>query len=416
MHIKYNKTLFKYLCNKVKRFLGTSILALFFLVASYIFTNLDLALVDDNEVLKWLKLAQYELFGDDDAKECPDSILLINTCYDNSLLDVLDSYGRPMGTIKITDREKLYKLLKIISFHDNYKYIMLDVGFTTQEKTEYDDSLYQMIAKMKNIVLSKLDTLPIDHRIKDKCYNSSYKVSAFNTDCIKIPLFHGNEKSMPYKAFEDLTGRSISCLGPFYFEKGHLARKSIYPNYSFIFHKQFSNDELVFADESMFYNIGSGILNQYNLEQSKELFANKIIVIGDFDDDKDLHQTYVGTLAGPLIHLNVLTSLMDNAHQIPYYLLILLYIIFFLISDNLLYKRHLPSVDESQRFFRLSNSLSKSIIPITILSSYYSILLIILCALIYIITGQAYDVLFTGVLIGLVHWIIRIINQKHLKK
>lgn len=396
---------------KFKRFWGSSILALFFLFCSYVFSNLDLAFVDDNNVLKWIKVAQYEFFSDDEVSEMPDSILFINTCYDNSLIESKDTYGRTSGTLKITNRESLFTLLKWLKTHDNYKYVILDVGLTTLDKTEYDDSLYDVISNMSRLSMAKLDTLPIDSRIKDKCFETSYKISVFNSDCVKYPLFLNGVETLPYKAFTDITGRTISHFGPFYFEGGHLARRSIYPNYSIVIRKQYNNNENESFEEERFYNIEHGILKRYTIDKAKKLFNNKIIVIGDFDD-KDMHQTYVGTIPGPLIQYNVLTSLMHNSHQIPYYLLGLLYFIFFIISDNLLHKRKIASLDEVQESFRLSNSMSRKIVPMALLSTYYSLLLILLCALIYIITGQAYDILFTGIIIGLAHWIIRILKSK----
>lgn len=409
------KTIVEWCLSKIRRFWDTSLLALFFLLCSYIFSNSDLAFVDDNNVLKWLKIAQYELLSDDEVTEMPDSVIFVNTCYDNSLIEARDSYGRPIGTLKITNRKSLVTLLDWLKTHDNYRYVMLDVGITTLDKTEYDDSLYNLIADMPRFAMAKLDTLPIDPRIKDKCYETSYKISAFNSDCVKYPAFIDGKETLPYRAFTDITGRSISKVGPFYFEGGHLARRSIYPNYSLVIRKQYSNDANSFFDESKFYNIESGILKSYTIDEAKYLFDDKVIVIGDFDD-KDMHPTYVGTLAGPLIQYNVLTSLMHNSHQIPYYLLLFLYVIFFLISDNLLHKRVMPTCDETERSFKLSNSVSRKIVPIALLSTYYSILLIVLCALIYIITGQAYDIMFTGVLIGIAHWIIRISNKKKSNK
>lgn len=400
-----------WIADKIKRFWGSSLLAFFFLFCSYVFSNLDIAFVDDNNVLKWLKVVQYELFTEDEISEMPDSILFINTCYDNSLIESKDSYGRTSGTLKITNRKSLLTLLKWLKTHDNYKYVMLDVGITTLEKTEYDDSLYNIIASMQRFSMVKLDTLPIDSRIKKKCYEASYKISVFNSDCVKYPLFLDGAETLPYKAFTEITGRSISHFGPFYFEGGHLARRSIYPDYRLVIRKQYNNNEEENFEEEKFYNIEYGILKRYSIEEAKILFKNKIIVIGDFDD-KDMHHTYVGTISGPLILYNVLTSLMHNSHQLPYYLLLLLYIIFFLISDNLLHKRKFASLDDVQESFRLSNTMSRKIVIIALLSTYYSLLLILLCALIYIVTGQAYDILFTGILIGLTHWIIRILKSK----
>lgn len=400
----------RFITAKIRRSWGSALLALFFLLFSYIFSNLDLAFEDDSVVLKWIKVAQHELLSYGDARETPDSIVLINTCYDTSLVPVHNSYGEPAGTIGITDRQKLLTLLQWLKTHDNYRYILMDISLSTIHPTEYDDSLYSTLASMRDIVVAQPDSLPIDPRIASKCFDTSYGITILNSDCVKYPLISDNHPTMPYKVFMDMTGRKISHWGPFYTEGGHLARRTIYPNYTFVFRTQNSNDVTVGADESMFYNIGSDIIDLYGFDDSKTLFDNSIIVIGDFEDS-DFHETYAGRIAGPLIQLNVLTSLMDDAHQIPYYLIIILYLIFFLISDNLLHKQTAPSYEDTDDYLKLSNSISKGVVPLTLLSTYYSLLLIILCALIYIITGQAYDILFTGILIGVVHWAFKLIRN-----
>lgn len=413
-HITFKKVRAK-MISITKRYWGTSLLALFFLAISYVFSNLDLAIVDDNEVLKWIKATQYEFLSDDSNSEVPDSILLINTSYSNMLVDIVDSYGRKTGDINITDRSKLLRFLNMLKRHNNYKYIMLDVNLTTQYQTEFDDSLFSTITTMRDIVVAKVDSMPVDKRIADKCYAPSYRTSILNSDCVKFPLFYKSEESFPYKAFTDLTGRSIKHFGPFYYEGWHLARRTIYPDYTLIVRSQFSNDITNLFDQEKYYNIGDRFFKKYDNEAAADFFRDRIVVIGDFAEF-DMHMTYVGKISGPLINLNVLTSLYKNAHQIPYYLLLLLYIIFFIISDNLLHKKYDTSISLTEQQIKAHGKISKEIVPIALLSTYYTLLLIVLCALIYLLTGQAYDILFTGIVIGITHWIIKLIRRIKTKR
>ena len=394
-------------------------LALAFLFCSYVFINLDVSFVDDNSVLKWIKAFQYALSGTDTSRRVPDSILLVNTSYDNVFVPIREYYGDDYieyGTRPITDHQKLYRLLKLLKETDNYRYLMVDIAFLAENKTTCTDSLYDLIASMRDISVGKIDGKEMDSRIAAKSYDTSHKVSIFNSDYVKQPLFDGDEETLPYHVFSKLTGRHISRFGPFFYEGAHLARRSIYPNFSLVFHEQYpsepENDEDEYVvQEAMYYNLGHDILDTYDRDTAEPLFRNKLIVIGDFAE-RDKHQTYAGVLSGPLILLNVVTSLSSDSHIIPYYILFILYIIFFVIADNLLYQHFVP---DPQAVLRIRNKLARNLVPLAILSTYYSLLLIVLCAIIYLVTGQAYDILFTGVIIGFAHWVIRLTRKNKSK-
>ena len=391
----------------IRRYGGTFLLALFFLICTYLFCVYDSTFVSDATVLRWVKVAQ-NAFSEQNT-EVPDDVMLINTCYDRALVSAKDSEGLPCGNIDITDRQKLLRLMQILKKHNNYKYVILDVGLSTAHQTPYDDSLFLIIESMERIALVMPDDEKTDTRLKAKCHDSFYNTSRFSSDCLKAPLVDSSGRScLMLHAFTELTGKKLSHIGPVYYSEGHLARPIIYPHYSVVFDNQI-NDSYD-ASSFNFINLGSNVLKEYSPEEYAELFQDMTIIVGDFNLH-DKHMTYAGQLAGPLISLNILLSLYDNAHLIPYWLLTILFIIFLIISDNMLHRPYAASINETQKILSTKKKLSKGLVPLILLSSLYSFVLTALCVIIYLLAGQAYDIMFTGILIGVSHWIIRLINR-----
>lgn len=391
----------------LKRYGGTFLLALFFLICTYLFCVYDSTFVSDATVLRWVKVAQ-NTFSEQNTK-VPDDVMLINTCYDRTLVSAKDSEGLPCGNIDITDRQKLLRLMQILKKHNNYRYIVLDIGLSPTEQTPYDDSLFSTIESMQRIAMVIPENEMIDPRLKSKSYDNFYNTSRFSSDCLKIPLVDsvGNGCLMLH-VFTELTGKKLSHTGPIYYSEGHLARPIIYPNYYVVFNEKLNDSDA--ASPINYYNLGTDILNESSPEEYAELFQDMTIIIGDFEKN-DNHMTYAGQLAGPLISLNILLSLQDNAHHIPYWLLAILFSIFFIISDNMLHRPYATSINESQKMLSTKKGISKGLIPLILLSSLYSFVLTALCVIIYLLTGQAYDIMFTGILIGVSHCVIRVINR-----
>jgi hypothetical protein len=80
------------------------------------------------------------------------------------------------------------------------------------------------------------------------------------------------------------------------------------------------------------------------------LVNDKIVVIGDFTEN-DIHDTYLGKIAGPIINLNAFEALQNNELEIPWALIFFLVTFYVMISylmlrspistDRLLDKLHM---------------------------------------------------------------------------
>lgn len=81
--------------------------------------------------------------------------------------------------------------------------------------------------------------------------------------------------------------------------------------------------------EPQYYNLGSDILDT-DIDTSS-LTKDKIVVIGDFSEN-DIHDTYIGKIAGPIINLNAFYALTNDNLSIPYAEIFFLLLLYFTIS------------------------------------------------------------------------------------
>ena len=81
-----------------------------------------------------------------------DDALFVNVEYDKDLAFRTEDTLRKVA---VTDRAKLYKLLSTLDSSRTYKYVILDVLFDKNDSTAYDDSLYNLIGRMDNIVFAQ---------------------------------------------------------------------------------------------------------------------------------------------------------------------------------------------------------------------------------------------------------------------
>ena len=80
--------------------------------------------------------------------------------------------------------------------------------------------------------------------------------------------------------------------------------------------------------EKKILNLGADILDLG--VDIPSLVRNKIVVIGDFSED-DIHDTYIGKVAGPVININALEALRNNELEIPWTLIVFLMVLYTIV-------------------------------------------------------------------------------------
>lgn len=135
-----------------KSLIVSAINAFVVFILCYTIDNLPYSFVGDATLGQ--RFDQVKQFVSSKDEDIPSDLLLINVAYDRELVDVTDDFGFPKGNIDITNRSKLLELLTRLN-NSHYKYIVLDVSFSNEHKTEQDSALFNLIHKMKRIVVAK---------------------------------------------------------------------------------------------------------------------------------------------------------------------------------------------------------------------------------------------------------------------
>lgn len=386
---------------KKKQIIWSAVIALGLLFFSYFVTNLHFPISGERALLYHFELVRNYLWPKEQT--LPDSILLIDVTFDKTFVTAVDEYGLPIGQLPITDRDKLLRLLQELKSRDDYRYILLDVFFGQNSDTPQDSSLFTIIKSMDRIVVPcHSDESLADSALTNKAGLAEYTTTFSEVGFVKYPYLMDTVASLPLKMYEEMTGRSIRKHCLFYTDGWNLVRKSIVLTYDVNVSKPYND-----AGEKNWYYLGADILGddkqQGLLDAQPDLTKNKYVVIGSLQGD-DVHNTYVGDIAGPVINFNAFLSLLHRHHAVSPLLLIVLYVAFFILAYLTLTRRNLRGFSES--ILQKKPKRHKAIfVLLSLLCTWigYSLFLMILCLSTYLFMGEVYDIFITSTLFYLLH-------------
>ena len=252
---------------------------------SYFVANIPYPLLDS-----WMPFSFVELTGHNHSASYPeDSVLCVNVAFDKQLADAYSEAGFKVGQSDVTDRSKLLRFLRIAGQAD-YRYIFLDVRFPEGLKTENDEELFSLIKGMPRLVLSNHSSYGgysiADSSLLSKSALADYRMTAF-------------------------TG---------------------FTRYQYLQHGQMEQER---ADFTLRYPyLGAHYLDWNTDEELVRSLKDKIILIGDFDED--LHQTYVGDVPGAMLSFLGWWELHTSRHIVPLWLILTLLVLYSIIVFLLL--------------------------------------------------------------------------------
>lgn len=299
-------------------------------------------------------------------------------------------------TSAVTDRRLLLKLLKYLEKKDDYRYIILDIGFSKYYKTNIDSTLFSTICRMRDIVVfqNPEDHLPNKRLIK-KAGIAGYYATPTESDFVKYPYMG----SMALKMYEDCTKQSVKKCGPIYHDGWHLARSSVILDYNYI--------PLDFYDLGCCWN---------KMEGSSTLMIDiwkstgKYILIGAFEDE-DIHSTHIGPMPGIAINFNAFLALQKKHHHVSITLGIILLFVFFTLSYLIFSQRELCKSlatihFSSTRWIRVLQRI------LMLVCSWigFTMVLSVICLLTYLCIDEVYDILATSTLFGIFNVMVKLYN------
>lgn len=328
-----------------------------------------------------------------------DEYFFVNIAYDKELVPVYDEYDFPKGEIDVTNRERLNDFLSQLD--DSHKYVIFDVLLSKDFASTNDSALIETILNTDRIVVahSEKATFP-DNRLLEKSGFTDYSTNILETNFVKYEFLKNDSNTIASKAYRDLTnGVQVNKLGPFYFKNGHLQWKAMTLRFpiklwdsSLGKHKKFEYS----FNEDKIYNLGSEILD---LDMNvPELVKDKIVVIGDFTED-DIHDTYTGKIAGPVINVNALEALLNNELEIPWWLIGTLFGLYTVITYFLL--RNIQIFNILKRL-KLDKPFIRTLISFIGFSAFFGLV----AGIIYISSGNDINVLIPAVWFTFLRWLI----------
>ena len=253
------------------------------------------------------------------------------------MVPAYDRYDMPIGKVDIADHEKLVTFLSYLKEYGNYRYILCDISFDENYKTEYDSLLYEIISSMPNIIIPK-ESGALPNKLRGVSASSGYKIFHHGDYFLKYQYLIKGERSIPLKMWYDLYGNDIyhhwwgfSSNNRFICNNAtvlDLTNIIDYANQT----KTIINGQIR-MEKKLIYNLGADIIDA---GCPRSLFENKIILIGDFYE-RDMHDTAIGQVPGIMLLYSAYQSLVDGRNNIPYIFYFILFCLFFVYSLFLMF-------------------------------------------------------------------------------
>jgi len=298
-------------------------IALFVLSACYVVDNLPFSFGGTSSGQRFQQLKEY-VAGHED--KLPDDYLAVNIAYDRQLVDVADEYGFYKGNLDITDRHHLLWLLENMRGTE-YKYLVLDINFDESFTTDADNALFSTIAAMPRASVVKTFHSSVPRQVQPRAYFSEYGATIDDGNFSKYDYFVHGERSLPLVLCDSVYGIHIKKAGPLYFAGGHLARRtSAFPIGLRLWNVMEQEDGM---SAKRWYNLGADIIDM-DIDVAA-LVRDKIVMVGDFCED-DLHDTYIGSVSGPVLNINAIEAVKSGALAISYTSILILFVLYTFIA------------------------------------------------------------------------------------
>ncbi len=307
----------------VRRALIAVAISFSIIVSDYIISNISFPIFDSSNSLG-LQAYFKDYSIDTDAENF---LFPINTGVDKQLVEVRDEFDEPIGHTAITDREKLLEFLQIASKAD-YRYIFLDIRFEEGLTTPCDSLLFATISTMPKVAYSRHRAIEDDNRNPAMLLKGAYADyrSTYSEGFSRYEFLQSGNESVALKLYSEIDNGFIQKRWFGYQDKDG----SLCYNTQFI---PFPKSVLYKYDENgqiRYPYLGAQVLGKHSEEELLRMMKDKIIVVGDFDED--LHGTYIGAVPGPLLSFYAYLMLKNGGHKVNILLQIFMLVIYSVVT------------------------------------------------------------------------------------
>ena len=366
-----------------------SALALVMSLAGVFIGNCPYSIADE---VSWLCVGENIVRSWFNGAEESDDAYFVNVGYDKQIIDVEVS-PLESGRMAITDRKVLLDFLDIADQAD-YKYIFLDIRFEKGFETVFDSALFAKIASMRDIVCAnhyeplvnqqgiQFNGFEIaDTTLLPKCAYNDYHTSVFSSNFTRYAYLQDGRTSVALRMYQDVDGKTVRRNGWLYDNDGTLCENCPYiPIWGSV-----SPVTSGSVTSAQYYNLGPFLMTLPE-QQLIEDMKGKIVVVGDFEEDT--HDTYMSKQPGPYLTYLAYKYLARGGNKISFPVIVLMTLIYFFIVKLILSGRPLIPWGK-HRATRIFTALLS-----------YSFILSLICMVVFLITGYAFNVMVPSLIIS----------------
>ena len=303
----------------------------------------------------------------------------VNIGYDREMVGAFDEFGIPAGQRAVVGRRRLADFLDSIDGAP-YKSVIVDVHFFKSDSTEADSTLFAAINRLPGLLVSaNPDGDAVDIIDTARLASSEYNITLDEDNFVKYRYDHGTVKDMALGTYNIRNRCDVSLAGLFPVDRGRLAGGCLALWMPYVIESAYDDE-----GNKTYYNLSADLLDVYSRAELAELVRGKTVVIGDYVGGDD-HDTYAGTLAGPVILINAVMALEAGRHIIDWRWMGAFFIIYALLTLMLVCEpaKMLPGSLGRSRFWRF---------VLTGLS--FGMVIVSLNIIMYFFTGVLYDLFF----------------------
>lgn len=306
------------------RLCASAVVALVLLLGDYLLDNFPYPVLDDVDSMAFIELMSGRV-----AHQADDSVLYLNVAYDKALVPVFDDFGDTMGNTVITDRQRLLHLLEVARTA-RYRFLVLDVRFDPGTDTPCDSALWAVMARLPRFAFSCHADEPTaaDSAARRVGSLADYGVT-LSTGFTRWQFLQPDGASMPLTMYRTIDGGDIRRHGCFYTDAGRLCRNTLFiPLPSDILLPEWPDGRVRYP------LLGSQVMRWNSDEELAAMMRDRIVIVGDFEGDT--HDTYIGSVPGPVLIDCAYGQLRDGRHLVSWWSMLFLFIIFTLVGCHVL--------------------------------------------------------------------------------
>lgn len=334
--IKLGKQQVKSFLKKHRIFIISIFHSFFLLILGYIWLGMTYTFGDEAFLIKWTSIIKKEILTID-PKPSPNEVLFINTSQSKVEIEYNDD---PLlinpKKIEITDRKQLAELIKLIEpFKNQVKLVVLDILFDLPSD---EDSLLQIRFDRMGDKIIGVSHMPDKETLLKPVLNLPFSLATYRSAAgmfFKYPVVYDGHKTVPAVIYEKLSKKEIIKKGLFFRINNSISLKAPITDFK-VRMNDFKLGDNLHESNYAIHHLGTlteigPVMDQSDLSQ---LFAGKLILIGDFDND--LHKTAFGMMPGLLIIFNAYLTLKSKENIVNIEWLLLMIIGFTWISYRIL--------------------------------------------------------------------------------